>query len=103
LINLHGLELYISYFPMKENEWLPRLDEPMEEYLKSDRYRQNSSGITFSDFEGQEEANYSFWRNLTPRQRLELHFLMIETLYPNGAEKSRDENYKEIVFNEIFL
>jgi len=86
---------------MEENEWLPRVDEPMEEYLRSDRYRQHSTIITFSDFKGQEEENYMFWRSLTPRQRLELHFLMVKAIYPHELEKSSDIDLKDIVFTEF--
>ncbi|MBL7113972.1 MAG: hypothetical protein ISS19_18685 [Bacteroidales bacterium] len=84
-----------------DEDLLPRVDEPMEEYLRSDRYRQYGMKITFSDFKGQEEANYRFWRSLTPRQRLELHVLMIEAVYQSEIEKSNDEKPLEIVFTEI--
>lgn len=86
---------------MEENEWLPRVDEPMEEYLRSDRYRQHSTTITFSDFKGQEEENYIFWRSLTPRQRLELHYLMIEAMYQNTTGQSNNDNSKNIIFTEL--
>lgn len=86
---------------MEDNEWLPRVDEPMEEYLRSERYLQHGSKLTFSDFKGQEESNYLFWRSLTPRQRLELHVLMIEEMYPNDIEKSNDADQYDIIFTEF--
>ncbi|MBE0649078.1 MAG: hypothetical protein IH596_15005 [Bacteroidales bacterium] len=86
---------------MEDNEWLPRVDEPMEEYLKSDRYQQHSTAITFSDFTGQEEDNYKFWSSLTPRQRLELHSMMIKEMYPHEAEDKSLSEFTDIVFTEI--
>ncbi len=83
---------------MKNESWLPRVDEPMSEYLKSDRYRKSSVGITFSDFEGQEEANYEFWRNLTPAQRLELHTIMVSSLYADAPVVNVGKHVREIIF-----
>lgn len=88
---------------MEDNEWLPRVSESMEEYLSSDRYHQHSKTITFSDFESQEEENYIFWRSLTPRQRLELHHLMIEAIYQDKTGQSSIDNSKNIVFTELSL
>ncbi len=83
---------------MKNESWLPRVDEPMAEYLKSDRYRKSTMDITFSDFEGQEEANYEFWRNLTPAQRLELHTLMVRSLYSDAPVGNVGKQVQEIIF-----
>ena len=81
-----------------DSTWMPRVDEPMDEYLRSDRYRNSFSGITVSDFKGQEETNYEFWRHLTPSQRLQLHTLMVQTLY-NGRIIQDDANKQsDIVF-----
>lgn len=85
---------------MEDDSWLPRIDEPMAEYLKSDRYRKASAGITFSEFEGQEEANYSFWRHLTPTQRFELHIIMISNLYADELNKNFHSSPIEIVFTD---
>ncbi|MFH1936279.1 MAG: hypothetical protein ABIK52_01795 [Bacteroidota bacterium] len=63
-----------------EEDWMPRVDEPLEEYFRTDRYRKYSTILTFSDPGGMEEANYRFWRGLTPRQRLELHRIMVDSL-----------------------
>lgn len=83
---------------MNTESWLPRVDEPMTDYLKSDRYRKSSVDITFSDFEGQEEANYEFWRNLTPAQRLELHTIMVSSLYADVVTKNVEKQVHEIIF-----
>ncbi|MEI6433639.1 MAG: hypothetical protein WCP32_02260 [Bacteroidota bacterium] len=83
---------------MKDESWLPRFDEPMSEYLKSERYRNSSKGLIFSDFEGQEEANYAFWRRLTPAQRLELHTIMVSSLYADKVVKNGGRQVFEIVF-----
>jgi hypothetical protein len=83
---------------MNHESWLPRVDEPMAEYLKSDRYRKSTVDITFSDFEGQEEANYEFWRNLTPSQRLELHTIMVSSLYADAPVGNVGKQVQEIIF-----
>jgi hypothetical protein len=80
--------------------WLPRVDEPMEEYLKSDSYRDSSTGITFSDFAGQEEANYDFWRHLTHSQRLELHTIIVSSLFADEFKKNKGRISLEIVFTD---
>ena len=86
-----------------EEDWMPKVNEPMEEYLRSDRFRSQTSTITFSDFKGQEEANYNFWRMLTPKQRLELHQIMIASLYQDH-EKNDGNNHSsnELIFTEPF-
>jgi len=83
---------------MEDESWLPGVNEPMEEYLKSDRYRKSSAKISFSDFKGQEEANYAFWRHLTPSQRIELHTIMISSLYRDKTPDSDHEQDFELVF-----
>jgi hypothetical protein len=83
---------------MEDEPFLPRVDEPMEEYLKSDRYRQSSASITFSDFEGQEEANYAYWRHLTPSQRLELHTIMVSSVYRKNDSDPNNEQVLELIF-----
>jgi hypothetical protein len=83
---------------MENEAWLPRVDESMAEYLKSERYRKSSQGIVFSDFEGQEEANYTYWRHLTPSQRLELHTIMVSSLYAGALIQNNDRQVFEIVF-----
>ncbi len=88
---------------MEEESWLPRGDEQIEEYLKTDRYRKTSSGITFSDFKGQEEANYAFWRHLTPAQRLELHTIMVTSMYADEIRNRQNRSSFEIVFTEKVL
>jgi hypothetical protein len=85
---------------MENEDWLPRVDEPIEEYLKTDRCRKTSSLITFSDFKGQEESNYIFWRHLTPSQRLELHTIMVTSMYANEPNTKHDKPFFEIVFTE---
>jgi hypothetical protein len=88
---------------MENDDWLPRVDEPMEEYLKTDRYRKTSSVITFSDFKGQEEANYAFWRHLTPAQRLELHTIMVTSMFADEIRNRQNRSSFEIVFTEKVL
>ncbi len=83
---------------MNEDELLPRVDEPMAEYVLSDRYRKSLSEITFSDFEGQEEANYFFWRHLTPSQRIELHTMMVNSIYKDTLPGNTGNQVFEIVF-----
>lgn len=83
---------------MEGESWLPRVDEPMAEYLKSDRYRKSFSELTFSDFAGQEEANYAYWHHLTPSQRLELHTIMVTSLYKDTLLKNTANQIFEIVF-----
>lgn len=85
---------------MDDESWMPGVEEPIEEYLKSERYRESSSTLTFSDFKGQEEANYAFWRHLTPVQRLELHRIMVSSLYADGVKKDADNTPLEIVFSD---
>ena len=77
---------------------LPRVDELMEEYLKSDRYRKSLAEITFSDFEGQEEENYSYWRHLSPSQRIELHTIMVNSIYKDAFLRKTGNQIFEIVF-----
>ena len=84
---------------MKDESWLPRVGEPMAEYLMTNRYRESASEITFSNFRGQEETNYMFWRHLTPSQRLELHTIMTASLYVHELEKNTDKHIFEIEFN----
>lgn len=88
---------------MENQDWLPRVDEPMEEYLRSERYRQHKSDIVFSDFQGQEESNYHFWRKLTPMQRLELHTIMVYELYGTDPDNTIKGEPFEIQFTEISL
>jgi len=87
---------------MDNESWMPRAEEPMEEYLKSERYRESSTDIVFSDYKGQEEANYAFWRHLTPAQRLELHTIMVSTLYADTMKMNPDQSPLEIVFSETY-
>lgn len=84
-----------------DEEWMPRVDEPMEEYLRSDRYGNYSTILTFSDLESLEEANYRFWRSLTPRQRLELHRIMVDSLYQEKLKNNSDNpSNKELIFTD---
>lgn len=87
---------------MDDESWMPRVEEPMEEYLKSDRYKRASTNITFSDFKGQEETNYAFWRHLTPSQRLQLHTIMVTSLYSDISKKYTDNASLNIVFTDPF-
>jgi len=77
---------------------LPRADEPMAEYLNSDRYRKSIAELTFSDFQGQEEANYAYWRRLTPSQRIELHTIMVNSIYKDTLTRNTGNQVFEIVF-----
>jgi hypothetical protein len=90
----------VSSQDMNDEAWLPRIDEPMEDYLTSERYRRSATAIIFSDFNGQEETNYFFWRHLTPIQRLELHTIEVASLYAAEINKNADKCIFEIVFNE---
>jgi hypothetical protein len=85
---------------MEDETWMPRVDEPMGDYLLSERYRKSQAMLTFSDFEGQEEANYIFWRHLTPAQRLELHTIMVTSLYADESNINATNPVFEIVFTE---
>ena len=87
---------------MDDESWMPRAEEPMEDYLKSDRYRRSFTSITFSDFKGQEETNYAFWRHLTPSQRLELHTIMVKSLYSDMSKKHTDIASLNIIFTDTF-
>lgn len=87
---------------MDDESWMPRVEEPMEEYLKSDRYKRASTNIIFSDFKGQEETNYAFWRHLTPSQRLQLHTIMVKSLYADVKTQNTDNNSLKIVFSDPF-
>jgi len=88
---------------MEDSNWLPRADEPLGEYLQSDRYKKSAGVIFFSDFEEQEEANYAFWRHLTPSQRLELHKIMLESIYSSANVKNNFSEPLEIVFTHESL
>lgn len=80
---------------------MPRVDELMEEYLRSERYRIYSTRLTFTDPQQMEEANYAFWRSLTPNQRLELHQIMLASLYSESmTSKENTSEVKELVFIE---
>jgi len=83
---------------MEEESWLPGVNEPMEEYLKSDRYLKSSAKIRFSDFKGQEEENYAFWRHLTSSQRIQLHTIMISSLYRDKEPDNDPEQTFELIF-----
>lgn len=87
---------------MEDESWMPHVEGPMEDYLKSDRHRRSSTNITFSDFKGQEEANYAFWRHLTPSQRLQLHTIMVKSLYLDIIKKHNDSASMNIIFTETF-
>jgi hypothetical protein len=83
---------------MNDESWLPGADEPMGEYLKSNKYHKSAAEITFSDFKGQEEANYAFWRQLTPSQRIELHTIMNNSIYNAAFHKNAGNENFELVF-----
>ena len=87
---------------MEDESWMPRAEEPMEMYMKSDRYRKSSAVITFSDFKGQEEANYFFWRHFSPAQRLELHTIMVTSLYADVMQKSIENTTQDIIFSDKY-
>jgi uncharacterized protein (UPF0262 family) len=55
--------------------------------------------ITFSSTEEQEESNYRYWLSLTPLQRLELHFRLLNQLYSEEIKKNRNRRYKTIIFD----
>ncbi len=83
---------------MENPALMPKFDEPMEEFLKSDGYRKPSGEITFSDFQGQEESNYAYWRSLTPAQRLALHTIMVHSIYKDTVMRNSCNRGFEIVF-----
>jgi hypothetical protein len=85
---------------MDEGSWMPRAEESMAEYIKSDRSLKSSASIFFSDYKGQEETNYAFWRHLTPAQRLELHTIMVTSLYADVKQKSTDNTPLKIIFSD---
>ena len=72
----------------------------MDEYLQSDRYKESSKLIFFSDYEQQEEANYNFWRHLTHTQRLELHAIMLNNIFQNSNLENTIDPPLEIVFTQ---
>ena len=83
-------------FDNKEpNDW--QADEPPEEYLRSERYSNKPKIIIISSFKGQEESNFQYSLNLTPGQRLELHYLMITNLYKEQLSKPEPEKFSSIV------
>jgi hypothetical protein len=85
---------------MEDYSWMPRADEPLGEYLQSDRYKKSAGVIFFSNFEEQEEANYAFWRRLTPFQRLELHKIMLDSIYASVLVKNNFNEPLDIVFTQ---
>ncbi len=85
---------------MEDDSCMPMASESMDEYLHSDRYIESSKVIFFSDFEQQEEANYNFWRHLTHTQRLELHAMMLRTIYPPTESENTTDQSMEIVFTQ---
>ena len=89
---------------MKEEESLfPEANEPLADYLVSDRYKKYTRSIHFTSIEKQEEANHLFWRHLTPKQRLELHQMMLADIYGEDVEGDRPKEPIELVFTEPSL
>ena len=68
-------------------EW--EANEPLADYLNSEKYINESKTITISSFKEQEESNYEYYQQLTPGQRLELHYWLI-----TGVFGLRKEEYK---------
>ena len=66
--------------------------------MSSARMKRKKS-ITFSTVEEQEEANYKYWRSLTPEQRLELHYYLLVHVYSAEIEKNKNLPINEIVFH----
>lgn len=69
------------------------VNESLEEYFSSKRYRGFSKTITISSFKEQEDDNYRFWAHLTPKQRIELHYLMISYLFHDVLD-SQEKDYQ---------
>ncbi len=85
---------------MAKESFLPQADEPLEEYFKSGRYKKYASTISFTTIENQSEANYEFWRRLSPYQRLELHQMMLNSLYKDEINKDQESQTLKISFTE---
>jgi hypothetical protein len=88
---------------MEDESLLPGVNEPLEEYFRSHRYKRLSASISLTKLEDHEEANYSFWRSLTPSQRLELHQIMINSLYKDEMLETENPGNFQITLNHITL
>ena len=86
----------------KSKPLFPLANEPMVDYLSSERYKDSFKTITISSFEEQEEDNYIFWAHLTPAQRIELHYLMISTFFWNVLA-SPDKDYNIEVTEDLWI
>lgn len=53
-----------------------KAEEPAVEYKKNKTFR------FFKSFEEAAEADYAFYRSLTPEQRLEIHFELSRRVFP---------------------
>jgi hypothetical protein len=65
----------------KKEQAPPKVNEPIPGYLTVPGISGSSKEIRISSFEEQEEENYKFWAQLTPEQRLGLHYHMIIQFY----------------------
>lgn len=51
----------------------------------------------------QEKSNYIFWRSLTPSQRLELHQMIIDSLYHEELTEDSNLPIGELTFTGFSL
>ena len=74
---------------MEEDENIPPLTNKVEEPFIA--YKTRSKKLTvFSSFEEAAEADYEFYRNLTPEQRINLHYeISIRTFGAPLANRNR--------------
>ena len=82
--------------PKKQNNMV---NEPLADYLKSERFNESFRKVEISSMKEQEEANYLFWLSITPEQRLELHYEMISQYFKVQLNKSRKTVWNKIIFD----
>lgn len=56
--------------------------------------------ITISSLEEQDDDNYYYWLSLTPEQRLELHYNMINHNFQDQLRKNKKTSMNKIIFDQ---
>ena len=81
----------------EENE-IPKVTEPLENYFQSPGFLKSYKRITFSSQEEQEDANRIFSASLTPIQRLEYLYFLNSTFLAEHL-KDMPNRYTKIYFD----
>ena len=82
----------------KSIDW--KANEPLSAYLTSKEYFNKPGTITVSSFKEQEESNYEYWKQLTPGQRLELHYWLISGAFNLRKKEDQVEDSFSIIITE---